>query len=151
MSKSNPSARERFILSVEGGGLEMPYCARCLIEYVEGTSQCEDCGAFLLPGSPPEAPPKAEIQHEKDVKLVPVRSYSGPSAQMDADIARGVLQSQSIPCALSGEGAGEPFPLMEVHVLVREEDKERAARVLEAYLEAETPVIADETDPAEGA
>ena len=32
----------------------MPYCAQCLIEYVEGTAQCEDCGASLLPGSPPQ-------------------------------------------------------------------------------------------------
>jgi hypothetical protein len=42
----------------------MPYCAKCLIEYVEGTTQCEDCWAFLLPGSPPEAPLPNKVSPE---------------------------------------------------------------------------------------
>jgi hypothetical protein len=126
----------------------MPYCAKCLIEYVEGTTQCEDCGAFLLPGSPPAAPPRLEIAHEKDVKLVPARIFIGGTAQMDAEVARGVLDSQGIPSALSGEGLADPFPVTEVHLLVREEDAARAERFLQEYLDAEVPSAPEELNPA---
>lgn len=30
------------------------YCPNCLYEYKEGITKCEDCGADLLPGVPPE-------------------------------------------------------------------------------------------------
>ena len=128
----------------------MPYCPKCFIEYVEGTSQCEDCGAFLLPGSPPAAPARPEIAHEKDVKLVPVRISAGDTG-MEAEVARGVLESQGIPCVLSGDVAGEPFPVMDIQLLVREEDMGRAERILQEYADAEVPAAPEEPDPAKGA
>ena len=127
----------------------MPYCPKCSIEYVEGTAQCEDCGAFLLPGSPPAAPPPLEITHEKDAKLVSVRIFTG-DAGMGAEVARGILESQGIPCVLSGDVAGEPFPVMDIHLLVREEDLGRAERILKEYLDAEVPSAPEDPDPAEG-
>jgi hypothetical protein len=127
----------------------MPYCAKCLIEYVEGTAQCEDCGAFLLPGSPPAAPPRLEIAHDKDAKLVTVRIFTG-DAGMAAEVARGILESQGIPCVLSGDVAGEPFPVMDIHLLVREEDAARAERILQEYAEAEIPSIPEDPDSTEG-
>ena|SRR5208337_3590455 len=128
----------------------MPYCAKCLIEYVEGTSQCEDCGAFLLPGSPPAAPPTPEIAHEKDVKLVPVRIFTGDTG-MEAEVARGVLESQGIPSVLSGDVAGEPFPVVDIQLSVREEDMGRAERILQEYADAEVPAAPEEPDPTKGA
>ena len=128
----------------------MPYCAKCLIEYVDGTTQCEDCGATLLPGSPSEAPPRLEIQHEKDVKLVPVHIYSGGTAQMDAEVARNILESQGIPCILQGEGSVEVLPVLDIPLLVREDDAERAERLLQEYLEADVPAASEEPDPTEG-
>lgn len=125
----------------------MPYCAKCLIEYVEGTAQCEDCGADLLPGSPPEAPPRLDLTEEKDVKLVPARIFTGSTAQLDAELARNILQSQGIPSALSGEGMADPFPVTEVHLLVREDDAAHAERVLEEYLDADVPATAEDADP----
>lgn len=127
----------------------MPYCAQCLIEYVEGTAQCEDCGAFLLPGSPPAASPRPGIAHEKNAKLVTVRIFTGDSG-MGAEVARGVLESQGIPCALSGDVAGEPFPVMDIHLLVREEDLRRAERILHEYAAAEVPATPEEPDSAAG-
>ena len=88
----------------------MPYCAQCLIEYVEGTAQCEDCGAALAPGSPPERPPPVDLAAEKDVKLVPARIFAGASAPMDAELARNILQTQGIASAMSGEGLPTPSP-----------------------------------------
>jgi hypothetical protein len=128
----------------------MPYCAECLIEYVKGTTQCEDCGAFLLPGSPPEAPPRVDLAREKDVKLVPARIFNGSTAQMDAELARNILQTQGIPSTISGEGLSDPFPVMEVHLLVREEDAAHAERTLQDYLDTDVPSAPEDPDSTEG-
>ena len=128
----------------------MPYCAQCLIEYVEGTANCEDCGSVLLPGSPPEAPVVADLHGQKDVKLVTVHVFSGGTAQMDADLARNILQSQGIPSLLQGETAAEVLPVLDIPLLVREEDAAHAERILKDFLEAEVQMSPEETDPAEG-
>lgn len=127
----------------------MPYCPQCFVEYVEGTAHCEDCGADLVPGSPPEAPAPLEIADAKDMKLVAVRIFSGVTAQMDADLARNILRSQGIPCVLSGETSAEMLPVLDVPLLVREEDAQKAARVLEEYLDTDATVGADEQATSE--
>jgi hypothetical protein len=125
----------------------MPYCPKCLIEYVENTTQCEDCGAFLLPGSPPANSPRVELAHDKDSKLVPVRVFAGDS-DMGAEVARGVLESQGIPCVISGEVAGDPFPVGEIQLIVREQDLARAERILRDYAGAEILEPPDDPDAA---
>jgi hypothetical protein len=131
-------------------GLAMPYCPNCLIEFVDGTTACEDCGAFLLPGSPPEQPPRIDLATEKDVKLVSARIFNGKTAQMDAELARNILQTQGIASALSGEGLSDPFPVMEMHLLVREEDAAHAERLLQEYLDTAAPAVPEEPEPAGG-
>jgi hypothetical protein len=120
-----------------------------LIEYVEGTTQCEDCGAFLLPGSPPAAPPQRDLTHEKDEKLVCVRIFTGTSG-MEAEVARGLLESQGISCALSGDVGGQPFAVTEIHLLVLEEDAGRAERILQEYAQAGVPAAPEEPDSTAG-
>jgi hypothetical protein len=117
-----------------------------LIEYVEGTVECEDCRLPLLPGSPPETPSRIDLPTEKDGKLVPVRAFAGATAQLDADVARNILQVQGIACALSGEGVADPFPVTEVHLLVREEDAVRADHFLKDYLDSPSAAIVEEPD-----
>jgi len=129
----------------------MPYCAQCLVEYVDGTAKCEDCGADLLPGAPPERPPLADLSAEKDVKLVPVRVFTGGTAQMDAELARNVLQSQGIPSLVQGETAAELLPVLDVPLLVREEDAGRAEQVLREFSEANLSQPSEEPDTAAGA
>jgi hypothetical protein len=124
-------------------GVAMPYCANCSIEYVEGTAQCEDCGAALLPGSPPDPPPLIDLSAEKNLKLVPVRVFAGGTAQMEAELARNILRSQGIPCVLQGENSAELLPVLDIPLLVREEDAERATRVLEGYLDADANSFAE--------
>jgi hypothetical protein len=124
----------------------MPYCPNCFIEYVEGTDQCEDCGANLLPGSPPENPAPIETLDPGDVKLVPVRVFAGGTAQMNADLARNILQSQGIPCILQGETSAEMLPGLDVPVLVREQDAARADRILRDYSGAKILEDQDQTD-----
>ena len=116
----------------------MPYCPRCVVEYVEGTARCEDCGAKLVPGSPPAGAPPIEIGDAKNMKLVSVRVFSGGTAQMDADLARNLLRTQGIPCVLPGETSAELLPVLNVPLLVREQDAEKAVRVLAEYLDTDT-------------
>jgi len=119
------------------------------VEYVEGAAQCEDCKVPLLPGSPPETPHGVDLHDEKDVKLVSVRAFIGATAQLDADVARNILQSQGVPCALSGEGVADPFPVTEVHLLVREDDAVRAGHLLKDYLDSAPAATLEDPESGE--
>jgi hypothetical protein len=69
----------------------MPYCPDCLIEYLESIEVCPDCGAKLLPGSPPE-------------------KTDNPDDEIDAVLllkAECVMQAKFLAAAL--EDAGIPF------------------------------------------
>jgi len=115
----------------------MPYCPNCLTEYVHGTIKCEDCGAALEPGPPPESPPRPPSARPDDSKLVPVRVFSGPNALLDAELARNILQTQGIPSLVPGETSVELLPVLDVSLLVREQDAEHAASILRDYLDTE--------------
>ena len=142
----------------------MPYCPECLTEYVEGTRKCDDCGAALVPGPPPaleeEESPAANptgaiggwfrslvgAGPERDspqVKMVRVRTFSGPTALLDADLARNLLQARRIPSILPGETSVEMLPFLEIPLLVREEDVERAKGVLSDYFDNSGPALVE--------
>jgi putative signal transducing protein len=113
----------------------MPYCPKCLVEYVEGTKECSDCHLPLEAGAPPaEAANSLEIA--PDAELVLVRTFSGPTASLDAELARNILQTQGIACALPGAGHAEMLPGIDVvQLLVRKEDAARAEEILKSYLD----------------
>ncbi len=138
----------------------MPYCPDCLTEYVEGVRTCEDCGTALLPGSPPPAEHAENSgtgsveaiggwfrslvgagpeRDDTDAKMVRVRVFSGPTAMLDADLARNVLQASRIPCILPGETSAEMLPFLEIPLLVREDDAGRAAEILKEYFDRAAP------------
>ncbi len=121
----------------------MPYCPQCLTEYREGVERCAECGVGLLPGIPP-----APVPHGK-VKFARVRTFTGPTAGLDATLARNVLESEGIPCALPGEVSAEVLPGVDVvQLLVREQDAERAAEILTDYFDRSAPLAEDEPPPA---
>jgi hypothetical protein len=74
---------------------------------------------------------------------VTVRVFTGATALLDADVARSILQSQGIPSLVPGETSAELLPVLDVTLLVREEDAERAATILRDYLDAGTPDSAE--------
>jgi Putative prokaryotic signal transducing protein len=70
------------------------------------------------------------------VKLVRVRAFSGPTANLEAQLARGILKGEGIPSLLPGRFSAEALPGIDVvQLLVREEDAAEAAQILEGFLD----------------
>ena len=121
----------------------MAYCPKCLIEYAEGSPECFDCHVSLKAGAPP-TPRGAinELEITPDAELVRVRTFSGATGSMDAELAQNILQTQGIPCALPGEGHAELFPGVDiVQLMVRKEDAERAEEILKSFLDNPQTVL----------
>jgi putative signal transducing protein len=124
----------------------MAYCPRCLTEYREGSTECIDCGVLLKPGAPPHFVPESD---EPPMPLVRLRTFSGPTAQLDADLAKNILATQGIPCVLPGQQMAETLPGVDVvQMLVREQDAEEAADILRSYLDQPAPP-GDDSEPQE--
>ncbi len=141
----------------------MPYCPKCLTEYVEGAGKCDDCRIELVPGSPPAMEDEAEPgsgtskafggwfrslvgagDQEEDegppVTTVTIRVFSGHTASLDAGLARKLLHARGIPSILGGGTSAEMLPFLEVSLLVREEDADRAADILRNYFDKPGPI-----------
>ena len=115
----------------------MAYCPECLIEYTEGTPECIDCRVPLNAGPrPADRVAVKDLELSPDTELVRIRTFSGPTGAIDAELASNILQTQGIACVLPGEGHAEMFPGIDtVQLLVRQEDAERAAEVLKSFLD----------------
>jgi hypothetical protein len=72
--------------------------------------------------------------------LVKIRTFSGPTARLDAKLAESVLEVVGIECFVPDDGAVEPIPFFEVHLMVREADADKAREALETYLDSGGPV-----------
>lgn len=69
-------------------------------------------------------------------KLVRLRTFSGPGAQLTAGLAKNLLAAEGIPCVVPGEMMAETLPGVDlVQMLVREEDAENAAQILKSFLD----------------
>ena len=70
-----------------------------------------------------------------ETKLVAVRTFTGNTARLDAELAKGLLASEGIDSEISGEAAADTFPFLDVRLLVRAEDSVRASELLNGLLE----------------
>jgi hypothetical protein len=75
--------------------------------------------------------------------LVKIRTFSGPTARLDAKLAESVLEGEGIESFVPGDGAVEPIPFFEVHLMVHEADAEKASEVLETYFDSPGPTPAE--------
>jgi hypothetical protein len=82
-------------------------------------------------------------QDEPELKLVRIRIFSGPTARLDAELAKNLLETEGIRCILSGEISAETIPIFDIPLLVREEDAEQAEEILEGYLQAPGPTLVE--------
>ncbi len=69
------------------------------------------------------------------MELVRIRTFGGPTARLEAELAKNILQTEDIPCVLPGEVSAETIPVFEIPLLVREEDAEEATEILKSYLD----------------
>ncbi|HUI41243.1 MAG TPA: DUF2007 domain-containing protein [Terriglobia bacterium] len=81
-----------------------------------------------------------------DPKLVRVRTFTGPRAQADAEMAKGILESAGIPGVVPGRYAAELYPGIDVvQLLVHADDAAEAAEILKEFLDnpSETRAVED--------
>jgi putative signal transducing protein len=118
----------------------MTECSKCGGDNAEGETHCAKCGAALVPGEVPQDNAKPE-----EFSTVCVRVFRGPMAQMEADVARSVLDQEGILCILPGEIAPESYPGVNlIQLLVREEDADKAAEILAEYFDSAHPLPNEE-------
>jgi hypothetical protein len=102
-----------------------------LTEYVVGSRECIDCHVALRPGEPPD-----KKAGESKVKLMRVWTFSGPTAHINAELARSILEAEEIPCVLPGQFSADAYPGVDVvQLLVYEEDATKAVEILENFLD----------------
>ena len=112
----------------------MASCPECGTELPEEAANCPACGAEIE---------ESDLETDEGAKnsggsqrLVTVRSFSGPRAYLDADMAKSFLEAEGVPCMLPGEGSASVLPGIDVlNLLVREEDAEQAAEILKSLLD----------------
>ena len=124
----------------------MPYCPECLMQYVEGSEDCPDCQAKLLPGSPPERTdnPDDEIDAVLLLKADNVMQAKFlASALDDADIpyiARGLGITDSIGGSAGGDVAfGAYSSPGDPEIYVNPSDLAAAQKVLDSVSGSEIP------------
>ncbi len=84
-----------------------------------------------------------QAEEEPQVKVVRIRTFSGATASLDANLARKLLRACGIPSILEGQTSAELLPVLEVPLLVREEDAERATDILHNYLDKDGPRLVE--------
>src|SRR5678816_2733656 len=86
--------------------VKMPYCPACRLEYEKGFDACTDCGSTLVAGTMPEAAGEKASSEERWTALMRVRN------QENAEIVRGLLQSQGFDCEVIDKRLSEmPMPV----------------------------------------
>jgi Putative prokaryotic signal transducing protein len=116
----------------------MRYCPSCGTEYEDFARECMDCHVALASASDSGA--ARELSEPQDVKLAAIRTFMGFTASSDAEFVKNLLEAEGIPCVLTGANSARLSGLaLDVRLLVREEDAERAAHFLEEYSDDASP------------
>ena len=105
----------------------MPFCPQCRTEYVEGTTNCADCGVPLIPVLPPERETQPDLRD-----LVEVWRTQG---ELNAQLTRSLLEANGISSMVTGESLRLTHGftvdgLALVHILVRPDDAGRACEII---------------------
>lgn len=112
----------------------MPYCPRCKFEYVDGQTECVDCGAQLVD----ELPVDNEVEFDDDVKYIAFRSYA---SRVHAEMVREVLANEGITAVIKGDevyGSGTGMSaggVTRIVLWIPEDEKDDAARIADSILD----------------
>lgn len=111
----------------------MPFCPECRAEYIEGTERCPDCNVLLVD----ELPPKDVLEY---VELVEIASAPD---EVSGVMMKGILENSGIDAVLRAAKIpwynGIASTWSEYYwgyILVPIEEKERAKKILDEYLES---------------
>ncbi|MEJ2247307.1 MAG: hypothetical protein P8Y80_14710 [Acidobacteriota bacterium] len=103
------------------------FCPKCKAEYREGYSKCTDCDIDLVPELPPEPGPS----HVDYVDFIKIRTYY---CRQDADLAKSFLSANGLQAVVFSDDAGGIHHGLSfsrgVHLMVQEEDVEKAKEIL---------------------
>ena len=117
----------------------MPYCPECTRVFLPEKTECPSCHVPLKPGKPPileDKPDPALGTPDPNMELVTIHTFSGPTAPIEADMAKQVLAAEGIKCAIAGEGSAEVLPGVDmVQLMVSEDDAEEAKEILESFFD----------------
>jgi putative signal transducing protein len=120
------------------------YCPICRTEYRDGFTECSDCQATLLAGTPP---PQAASAFDPDLDLVVVLETNDA---IQLSLAKGILDNAGIPFFVLGQIATliqdiDPFLHKWVRLQVPRDRESEARDLLEQILEP-APLF-DDTEP----
>lgn len=107
------------------------FCPVCMAEYLEGTTQCEDCGVELV-----EEFDIPETQCQIEETMVRVGRICN---MLHAQVLRNYLARHRIPCHLVRSPLSE---LLEADLLVFESDALRARKLIRQYVNTTEESIA---------
>jgi hypothetical protein len=117
----------------------MAWCPNCYAEYEERAKECMDCHVPLEKGAPP-----ARADQEQPASLARIRVFFGPTAVMESELARNVLEAEDIECVLDGTMGAEMLPGTPIFLSVAAQDAERALELISAFLD--NPEQADSSE-----
>jgi len=116
------------------------YCPRCNAEYVEGVTECADCGIGLVAEPPDPADQVAYVDYEH------VLATYNPG---DVALLKSVLDSEELDYYFDGEDFLYSTPMVQpAELLVRPEDVDRVREIIKPLHLTGTSLAHDET--AEG-
>ena len=117
-------------------------CPQCGTEYRQGFDKCYDCDALLIHEKEFQELQKreeAERERYRHMDIVRVHSVQG---QPEADLLQSLLEANGIESYTKGRAVQSVHPftmngLGEIRILVREEDVDKARKIIEELVEGE--------------
>jgi len=117
------------------------YCPQCRTEYREGFTECTDCKAPLLAGSPPPDPPDPFDPSIQNVVVLETHDA------IQLAMAKGLLEDSEVPFLLKGRittlvNDVDPFVQKQVFILVPSDREAEAREILDVVLNPDPDMAA---------